>query len=501
MRQVGVGILLLFAFALGAELYPDPGYVSGLPWYKPERVPRGEYPYVTVYRHASDPENRKEAYLPASTLGGTRAVARDLRRAWMRYEERYYWSAMLALDAPVAPARCAALRLSKGFWLPHLKLNPSKPPVVTSVGPSFVGRGLLEKLSAKWRDPLSSKLLRLDRYSYFWAGLPGVDPDDFCDVVDEHQVDYFIPVYFIPAVKACNVEFNICISNPSYPDPDLIYWDGVRKRLRYSFDRAAGKYYQDYKDDVAAALRPRGSLESLSAGEVEVFVPTAWSGPELGMGAIVSPVVQEPGVGAAVAAVRRVVEEIRGARYKDEKLEAAKWAYFAPSLESLATRLGVSLPALPSASSTALSALQGEDYRDSRFRGIWPLEELKRWFPPAPPEVEEALGYASYFQVYSRLDATVLPDPDAFDNAAQRIAAMAMRSLHFWVVPVIVYYSLDGSVSVEVDMPNIHAIPVAPYLLPYAGSRTYWDWVSVPESYPVPRQLGDPVVPGSWLVR
>lgn len=495
MRRVWFVLLLAASVAWGADPYGElEGYVAGLPWFKPERLVEGEYPYVTVYRHSQDPADRRETYLPLSSLEGTRAVARDLRLAWQRYEERYYWAAMTALDAPAAPLRCAML---KAAWEPlkgRLALNPARPPATVSALPFYAPPELENKLDAPWRDPSSRKLLRLDGYSYYWAGLPAVNPDDFCDVVLEHLPDYLIPTYLISPIKICNGETGICISNPSYPDPDIILWDSIATRLNHVFKTAAGKYYADYKLDVLKALKPRGEVGSLLNGGAEIFLPAPWTGHELGAGAVMAPVIATDPK-AAAGAVGEIIDVLRAVHYKDEKLEQAKWAYYGDPLTKLAKRLSLPAPSLPEAVDAALSGLHGEEYRSARVRGIWPLEELKRWFPVAPPQVQEALGYSSYFQVYSRFDVTVLPDPAALD-AGQAAAALAVRSLHFWVVPMIYTFWVTGGVSVRVDLKNVHAIPVSPYVLPFVGSRTYWDWVSVPESYPVPRQKGDPAVPG-----
>ncbi|MCL6531622.1 MAG: hypothetical protein K6T70_16135, partial [Meiothermus ruber] len=127
--------------------------------------------------------------------------------------------------------------------------------------------------------------------------------------------------------------------------------------------------------------------------------------------------------------------------------------------------------------------------------GAWRLEELKRWFPPSNPYIYERFGYLSFFQVWNRAEVTTVPDFRADRNPLGVAASLGMRALFYWWVPVRIKVSLIPSppfISLTGSLDFPRPIPVAPYVLPFAGERTYWGWVSVPEGYEIPRVKGQP---------
>jgi hypothetical protein len=88
-----------------------------------------------------------------------------------------------------------------------------------------------------------------------------------------------------------------------------------------------------------------------------------------------------------------------------------------------------------------------------------------------------------------------VPDFRADRNPLGVAASLGMRALFYWWVPVRIKVSLMPappfiSLSGALDWPK--PIPVPPYVLPFAGERTYWGWVSVPEGYEIPRVKGQP---------
>jgi hypothetical protein len=91
-------------------------------------------------------------------------------------------------------------------------------------------------------------------------------------------------------------------------------------------------------------------------------------------------------------------------------------------------------------------------------------------------------------------------------NPGEYAGVAFVRSLHIWNVPFIVDYDNPAAVitvpfppfviiipSVYPDFENVRPIFIPPYEIFYAGPRYYYDWVSVPESYPVPRVKGTPL--------
>jgi hypothetical protein len=88
-----------------------------------------------------------------------------------------------------------------------------------------------------------------------------------------------------------------------------------------------------------------------------------------------------------------------------------------------------------------------------------------------------------------------VPDFRADRNPLGVAASLGMRALFYWWVPVRIKVSLIPSppfISLTGSLDFPRPIPVAPYVLPFAGERTYWGWVSVPEGYEIPRVKGQP---------
>lgn len=531
MRKGVAATLLLAASltALGASRYKDGAY-GGLPWIVPDALDKGILPYVTVYRldrmweakkaEAGDPKAVPKDYewhIPASTLEGTRAVSRDILLAWQRLEERAYWHVMTRIHYQfgVTEVTCA---VKKALWPlveSGVKLNPPKPEVSvgtpTDVFPEGYAKPLLpNKASAEGK-------LRLDWYTSYHAGVARVRPEDYCDDVglDAGNLPFFPMISGVKIITPFGE-----ITTPGYPEPVWIDMGEFEERARRGLALVEKKYVPEYISDVLKAVAPRGSptdflaslkgvLEGLGKGQAlvdpEVYLPTAWSGHEVGLGATMTPVIRIAPNAEAARDLQKVLETLfTKTSFSDNLLGVARYAYFVPVLEGLVKRLNlpVPLPSIPDGARNALSALMwGDQYRDEKARGVWPLEELKRWLPPSLPQVHEALGYTSYHQVFSRLEFAPLPDPGQDWGAAEYAAVAFMRSLHVIHVPIIV----DTTKPIFVpfppfvifptypDLPNIRPIFIAPYQVLYSGPRYYWDWVSVPDAYPIPRARGVPV--------
>ncbi len=120
------GLTPLLSLALGENTVPGPRYeewtkyLLSQPDYRLEQVLKGKWPYLEVLRKdrfqeyqkgPCDPKNDPNACkdrmpwneaqahefrLPMSSLEATREVAKDLRKAWQRFEERYYWRVISA---------------------------------------------------------------------------------------------------------------------------------------------------------------------------------------------------------------------------------------------------------------------------------------------------------------------------------------------------------------------------------------------------------------------
>jgi hypothetical protein len=124
-KGLPLAFALLLSGALGAEpRYEDwTKYLLSVPDYRLEQILKGKWPYLEVLRKDRFQDYQKgkcdptkgqdcsgrlpwaeaqahEFYLPLSSLEATREVARDLRRAWQRFEERYYWRVITELNNP-----------------------------------------------------------------------------------------------------------------------------------------------------------------------------------------------------------------------------------------------------------------------------------------------------------------------------------------------------------------------------------------------------------------
>ena len=499
LRMAFVLLLLSTALAEGDQEAYQRGAAAGLPWYKPEMMAQGKLPYVTVYRFdlqeaARERNTPYEWRLPLSTVRATQTVSRDLIKAWQRLEERTYQHVMARIHHAVLLTdanrltREASWALTKGFF----ELNPALPEVRVGTGQDHFPARFTPPLEV--RGAAGDKALRLDWYSYYHASAARVPPSDYYPGVGEG--DMFIFPY-IPG--GCVVAPFVRICSDGYPNPIWIDMGELEARARRGLEHAARHYIPDYEKDVLEAVRPRGNpgdiLGNPGQGDLEVFIPSGWSGALLGSGALVTPVIRLAQVAAVLDDVRAIWDTLQQARYRDDNLNRAVTPYYLPALAGLLRRLGagnlLALPALAeSVRLNALSLLQGSAYRSQISPGIWPLEELKRWFPPSRPEIHEALGYTTFYQVFGKLDFTPLPDPGAAWGPGEYAGYAFTRSLHIWNVPII-YYPLERRA--EPDFANIRPIPIKPYQVFYAGPRYFYDWVSVPEGYPIPRVKGVPL--------
>lgn len=499
------------------DRYPD-GAITGVPWVVPAPE-RGVLPYTAVYRidrwkeakraQEGDPNaiaKTFEWHIPVSTVEGTRAVAQKLLLAWQRLEERTYQHIMTRVNYTIGKTEVECVA-KKALWS-ALKglfgLNPTRPDPQVSALPSYFPTGFNLPLSQ--RNAAAEGTHRLDWYSYYYAGSFRVSPDDFCGDMGPGAGDFPILIY-IPAVKITLGSLTL-FQTPGYPNPLYIDMGELEGRVRRGLELAAQKYVPDYERDVLDALKPQGDPQSFlnaianfasNAGkgtlsDPEVFLPTSWTGHTPGLGAVVTPVVRLVDFPTALRDLQSILDTIQRASYKDNLLNAAKYPYYYDVFQTLVRRLGISftLPSVAQNASdilTQVASLQGN--RDPKARGIWPLEELKRYFPPSLPQVHEALGYATYFQVFGKLETYPLPDSQASWSPGEYPIVAFYRSPHKWNIPLVCPVEWGGGC--YPDAPNIRPIFIAPYTLMLAGPRYYYDWVSVPDGYPIPRVEGLPV--------
>ncbi len=147
------GLTPLLFLALGQNTVPGPRYedwtkyLLSQPDYRLEQVLKGKWPYLEVLRKdryreyqkgQCDPQkdpnacqgrlpwNEAQAHefrLPLSSLEATQEVAKDLRRAWQRFEERYYWRVITELNNPA-------------FWFAYCAVGLKGPDLDPPLPPS-----------------------------------------------------------------------------------------------------------------------------------------------------------------------------------------------------------------------------------------------------------------------------------------------------------------------------------------------------------------------------
>jgi hypothetical protein len=457
----------------GQETRDAPDYtfaknVHSLPDYRLEKLTEAKLPFletVNLERLKNYEQNREacrkaelegKAYtnpddcpqyeyaLPFSMLEDSQESARALRKAWQRFEDRYYWRAMTELNNPAYYIAFCYISWGGGP-------NPARPDVKISVPRANVPKQFDAKLEYPEPDPQ----FHLDDY----IPLPKVPKEDYCDELNLE----FLPFMYIPGFCIslfgqkiiCTEDLGLTDPNASSSGTDPIWFnydEAVRRVLR-AIKRAHSTYLAQYQEDALNALLPRD--------EHKLLFMTPWGSQVPDDGAFVSPVMNldvDPS------------QFVRLAQTATDKLEGVEalnaFAYYFQDI--------VRSPSLN------LNLLPGRTDRVGTPPGLWRLEELKRWLSPSSLPYYERLGYTSFYQAWNQLDATVLPEP---------LLAKALRPIMYFAVGV----NLDINFTGISASASLSPIPVAPYLLPFAGPRMYSSWVSVPEGYDIPRVKNAPL--------
>lgn len=554
--------------------------------------------------------------LPYSSVIATREAAGALKRAWERFEDRYFWRVVTDVNNPT-------------YWFPFCGLGLGLDS--KSVGPrppiDFIPQGSLPpelgglltkeiadvvsqfKANLPWDPqkgvrestpnyhPESSGQFRKPLYLPF---VPTVPPGEFCD-----NLPLKIPILYIPAMSFSVCGFTVWTS-PGYPDRPWLFDQGeADRRIREGVLHAYSKYYPEYLLEALAALLPLsqvgstigGVLNTLSSASLTdpssvadaisrveglAYFPIPWQAPILGGGAVITPVydylypdalrigadiltiydmvgvllqgeslgllekgalalyylqpvleymeqpllpgiidtpLQDTPAGKAINALYGVVREVVSAGIEGftKGLGMAAQAAFGPDKGPI-FEAGVRVLLAPFTDllasddpryfvSKTLSLLVGIDHFLATFTGqgfnfqnkvngvlvspgVWRFEELKRVFPPSAPLTQRLFGYASFFGAWSEMRATLIPDPFArWANPMEYTLAAVSRLVGFWHVPIRVDVCVK-MVAIYPDFPRY--MPLAPYLLPFAGEQINWGWFNVPEGYPLPLVKGLP---------
>lgn len=488
-----VALLLLLGLAWGQDFSQD-DYLHSFPDQRLELFPTAHWPYLGLTRKSQveacrdkDPQTcRYEWWLPYSTVEGTQEVARKLRQAWQRFEERYWWRAQVSLNQPAFPLTYCTVGLS---------ISPAPTPlpeVKVEARPFFFPDGYTLPLPATLAASRGAH--RLDQY---WP-LPQVPKEDFCDGVGVE----LLPLMAIPpfCVTVDFLNFEWC--TPGYPDEPLWFneteaSDKVQKAIQHGLKQ----YFPEYQADVMKALAPQ--LDISQPTQAKVFAPLPWAAHLSGAGTILA-AVADLDIARNAQTLREMADLLRQANlgklerglllpyYGQSFLALSRIAPFdtvvGPVCQALA---GCAEGLLDQALRTAAATSNLSGLKAPYAPGFWKLEQLKRYFPPSHPLIQEVFGYASFFQVYNQLTVSTVPDPTARWAPGEYALAQVQRMLGYWFVPFkLRIVAHDPWVIPTPDLPRMR--PVAPYLLPYTLERTHYSWVSVPEGYLIPRVKGLP---------
>ena len=388
-------------------------------------------------------KDKTDYLVPFSTQGKTQDAAGQLRAAWQRFEDRYYWRAMLELNNPAMSLTHCLVSVSQ-----DLKTTTPEAFIATQNGmyPAF--------LNGKIPERPSRPDLFMDQYGL----LPRVPREDFCDDFKTDFSVMYLPgqCFYLGTEKLFCIEGATPTLNPLSPKPINFKMDQAVARVAKATQRAETVYQAQYQGDALKALTP-------GVG----FFPLAWD--TLMTGAVIAPVAK---LVPDLMGITRVAKEARNNLAGLHKYTA--YLYFAQ---------GVTMNQL-----SGLLALHTLPLRSDvlgRPPGVWQFEEFKRRLPINDPVSYERFGYTSVFQAWNEAKVLLLPE---------KLEAKPLRQMIYFASGINHIISLDPPGIIPVPVPAPVLIPVYAAGLPYAGVQTNFDWVSVAEGYQVPRVSGVPLL-------
>ena len=364
-----------------------------------------------------------------------REVARDIRRAWKRFQERTYWRAHVAVNNWAEYLIECGLGVIQGNGFQDLELLPATVSVRAEDVPS--GLSLPSGLAFQQTNPR----LTLETDDYWRAGTlpgrPGVPNDDFCDGMGWDLATMYVPGYRL-------LFHGITIfATPDWPKP--LNWslglDSYTQQVyQNALQHAYSTYLPQYWQDIARAL-------------TRIPLALHWQGlnPAQNSGVVLQPVMKLTPDAEYQRAVSERTRVVQQATRQDPR---AALYYGQPA---------TSFPALPMEGGTEPP-------------GIERLEHYKRWLQAGlvggAPSEPEAGGYATFFQAWNQLDV-VVDRPVIYFASAQQTSC----TIGFFTVNC-----------VEETVPV--AIPRG--VITHTTQRVHWDFVTVPEGYRIPRTSGVP---------
>lgn len=417
------------------------------------------YPYSTFTNVAKFKENKEceskaknaderancpqySFVVPYSMSNETVRVGKDIRQAWQRFEDRYYWRAMVNLNNPgMYISHCLV-----GDWA---QKNPAnKPDVVINTDDSMYPADIAGKIpKTAVKDDL-----QMDSYGI----MPNVSNADYCD-----SMSFDFTLMYLPG--ECNYAGSIllfCIQgeqetlNPLAPRPIAFQYGTAVQRVKDATEHAEKVYQEQYQQDVLKAVKPTAQ-----------FFPLMWD--NMLSGAVIAPAqTLTPNPDVLTKKGQEAGKAFGGI------FEATAPIYYAQGITSNALTLPLRAHILPTVKDVLVNP---------NPPGVWKLEEYKRTFPQEPAPIYERFGYTNLFSAWTRPTVKLLPEP---------VSAKPMRQMIYMAIGNNIYHTLLGPVTVPVPAPVLIKEYAAG--LPYAGLQSHFTWNSVPEGYEVPRVSGTP---------
>jgi hypothetical protein len=464
---------------------PDYGglqrYLFHFPDFRAGALPKGRVPYLSVTdtsllqahrenlaacqkaraeQKATDPSTcpKIEWSVPYSTEAASVSAATAMRAAWQRYEDRYYWNAMIELNNPVLYLTQCVVDLSS-----KLQTNKANLRVTVEKG-DLPGSKLLEG-----RVPLSSydNALRLDSYLPW----PQTKMADRCGGVNLNLIPD-VPFLYLPGT--CFSVFGVptfCLqgdrryaTNPAAPAPLYFNMNQAQQRVQRAVKRAHSSSFLDYQKDIVGALFNKQNPS---------FFGLPWKTLSPEGGAVVAPVMNYNVNPKPFTDLAQLVQNaFKGNKSTQLYALNASPYYFQSAWRS--PSLGAHL-------------LPGRHDALGSPPGLWAFEEFKRTLPPTTPASQERMGYTTFFQAFNTLHTTTLPEP---------AAARPLRPITYFATGIIKNFPAGTTV-----LPQPMRVP--PYVagLPFAAMQAHYDWRSVPEGYHIPRVKGQPAFDYAPLIR
>lgn len=380
--------------------------------------------------------------VPYSFSDETLRVGADMRQAWQRFEDRYYWRAMLNLNgAPMYVSHCL---IDFGQ-----NQKAAKPELVINTEDSMYPKELTGKIT---KQDIKDKL-SMDAYSIF----PNVPNADYCDGAKLDATLMYFPgtCFYLGTTKLFCIEGGQETLNPLAPKPIAFNYGEAVNRVKAATLTAEKDYQADYQKDILEAIKPTAK-----------FYPLLWD--TMLTGALVAPTqTLKPDLPTLTQKGKDAGTKLGGV------FAATAPVYYAQGLTGNALTLPLRVHTLP---------VVTDVLANPNPPGVWKLEEFKRTFPQNPSPIYERFGYTNIFSAWTRATVKLLPE----DAAAKPLRQM-------------IYMAIGNNVSIQIP-PVVVPMP-APVLikefsagLPYAGLQTHFTWQSVPEGYEVPRVSGAPLI-------